>query len=1007
MTSSKSSNNLCEASDIIGDVDETLSMLSVNRMYLRIWIQKALAYYNLQQYENFVRVLEHAISRCNKSYPGYQEDLIRTYSLLAAYYTRLAYHEVSNRRAVLQAKATNLFNVVDDMRSTDRHHLVSHGFALLLTAGRAQEADNIFIGVLQQCAYNVPSLIGRACVAFNRRDYRAALGYFKSVLRFQPRGPGDVRVGMAHCFLRLHDVQRARRCFELALEYNSRCANALLGLALLKLNEGTVESNREGISMLSVAYELNTRNPQVLVHLAHHFFYTRNFEKLRILAGNAFQNSDNKEIQTRASFQIARSYHAEGNYDQAFEFYLQAVRIASPTFVLPQLGLAQMYLHRKQLDKAEPCLQAVLKVLPNYLLAMRILGTLYRNDKARSKLDTAIDLFKQVVLCSDDDYESWLSLAFLYERKALWEPALHAFEQAKRVYETRPGDPSVMPVEWLNNMAALHMYDDHAERAIPLLDEALARAGPESNALTIRFNLARAQEQLRNFELAEKSYKDLIVEYPTYIDSYLRLGVMAYSQNQLVTATEYFKDALKVDEANLAARTYLGNHYVKQGHVALGMHNYNAILRHSHSVTDSYTLIAVGNVCLHNIQKAEASGDQMVAKRNQEKSLEFFKRAFEKNPCNIWAANGIGAALSSRGMLTEGGTIFKQVVESSNLCTDAAVNLAHVALQLGQYPQACQTYRHCLEHLGLANNVKLLQHLAYTLLHGKRYNEAKMALLRARHLAPFDEGILFNLGLVISLESVAIFGKKRPLLEELESAEHQVEVAQRFFEYVVAIKGSQGLMGRLAAVQAKNCRQLLEAVPAHLSRVRDLLQLDVIRLQEQEQRYREQQEQEEEADRQRQLEEKKLREKQYILRQEMLERTKAIINFVVPPPEKKKKGRRKGDTDEMEEEGNEDDAAGEVGGKRPRKRGRGRKKKLDDRPSIEVDGYEAANWKSPQPKPRKRRAKKMRFENLFEEPDDEQPTKQKDISVEQQKSKSTGKDEFEMNIEEPTDDSDY
>ncbi len=72
------------------------------------------------------------------------------------------------------------------------------------------QADAQFNFVLGQAPNNIPSLLGKACIAFNKKDYRGALAYYKKALRTTPNCPASVRLGMAHCFVKLNKLDKAR-----------------------------------------------------------------------------------------------------------------------------------------------------------------------------------------------------------------------------------------------------------------------------------------------------------------------------------------------------------------------------------------------------------------------------------------------------------------------------------------------------------------------------------------------------------------------------------------------------------------------------------------------------------------------------------------------------------------------------------------------------------------------------------------------------------------------------
>lgn len=84
-----------------------------------------------------------------------------------------------------------------------------------------------------------------------------------------------VRLGMGHCFFKLGNIDKARLAFERALQLDPKFVGALVGLAILELNQQDSESIRNGVQLLSRAYTIDAANPMVLNHLANHFFFKK------------------------------------------------------------------------------------------------------------------------------------------------------------------------------------------------------------------------------------------------------------------------------------------------------------------------------------------------------------------------------------------------------------------------------------------------------------------------------------------------------------------------------------------------------------------------------------------------------------------------------------------------------------------------------------------------------------------------------------------------------------
>ena len=128
---------------------------------------------------------------------------------------------------------------------------------------------------------------------------------------------------MGHCFLKLGNTDKARLAFERALQLDQNCVGALVGLAVLQLNEQTQESIRSGVQKLSKAYTIDSGTPMVLNHLANHFFFKKDYQKVQHLALHAFHNTENEAMRAESCYQLARHFHVQGDYDQAFQYYYQ------------------------------------------------------------------------------------------------------------------------------------------------------------------------------------------------------------------------------------------------------------------------------------------------------------------------------------------------------------------------------------------------------------------------------------------------------------------------------------------------------------------------------------------------------------------------------------------------------------------------------------------------------------------------------------------------------------
>ena len=77
------------------------------------------------------------------------------------------------------------------------------------------------------------------------------------------------------------------------------------------------------------------------------------------------------KIRAESCYQVARSYHVKGEYDQAFQYYFQSVSLW-PEYPLAQYRLGQMYIFKKEPEKALGCFENVLSACPDNYETLKV-----------------------------------------------------------------------------------------------------------------------------------------------------------------------------------------------------------------------------------------------------------------------------------------------------------------------------------------------------------------------------------------------------------------------------------------------------------------------------------------------------------------------------------------------------------------------------------------------------------------------------------------------------------
>jgi len=117
-----------------------------------------------------MKVIESARKEATTEYKHSENDLMRILDSLAAYYVKMANKErVKEKRKDLFNKATLLYTTADKIIMYDQNHLLGRAFFCLLEGDKMEQADAQFNFVLAQSPSCIPALLGKACIAFNKK----------------------------------------------------------------------------------------------------------------------------------------------------------------------------------------------------------------------------------------------------------------------------------------------------------------------------------------------------------------------------------------------------------------------------------------------------------------------------------------------------------------------------------------------------------------------------------------------------------------------------------------------------------------------------------------------------------------------------------------------------------------------------------------------------------------------------------------------------------------------
>lgn len=785
------------------DALETSSILREQNCKINLWIQIAIEYYRQGKYDAFEMLLNNCLSMPN--YPDGDKDRIKALDLLAIFYVRRGYESKNReRRRDYFARAAQKFTEVDKSEfiniskhgSEYQYHLLGRAYCCLIE-GRNDQADAQFNFVLQQQQQsgepeNVPSLLGRACIEFNKKEAsgkRQALALYKKALQVCPNCPADVRVGLGICFYKLNMIEKAADAFAKALSLDPMCIGALTGLAVIELNKKTAYSIKRGMEYLSRAYKIESTDAMVLTLLADHFFYSNEHEKVIKLATRAMENTDNEAMQAQACYQLGRAYHRNEEFDSAFEYYYKATQFGGSQFYLAFYGLGQMYIHRKEYESAIQAFETVLKTNPDNHETLKVLASLYARTSSHSKKELARNYLKKVTENRPEDVEAWVELASLTEQHDT-QIALSAYRTAIRLYEEKN---LPVPPELYNNIAALLFSIDNLDDAEENYTLAIKRCREEmpnnevhygSIIYTIQYNMGRLYEAKHQLTEAEQAYKNILIQHPMYLDCYLRLGCMERDKGLIFDASDKFKETFRIDPDNFEAWTLLANLHLTKNEFSPCQKKFERILlRCPKNNPDAYSLCSLGNVWLQS--QYLPTRDKEKTNKSRDIALRYYREALKCDAKNIYAASGIGCILAIKGMFNEARDVFSQVREATADFPDVWINIAHIYVEQKQYAAAVQMYENCLKKFYNYSNTEILSYIARALFKANKLAECKKVLIRARHICPYDLNILFNLAKVLKTLARQVFEDRKSTYTAVVTAEDELNLAKKYFHYYV------------------------------------------------------------------------------------------------------------------------------------------------------------------------------------------------------------------------------
>lgn len=779
-----------QVSELPEDEGEVIDILQAELAPLDVWLRFAVEYYRQGRPESFEKMLE-PLMELYRTEPNERNRLFEQFgsvdsvkrSFLAILNALAAFHTVKGSRERDKTKKKAEFD------KAKRYYDEGEGVDLLMgTANVGRAVLQLAKGELGRAektltevdAFNrnsVPALLGKACAKYNSGNFREALKLYRKVFEVNPCPPPAVRLGLGYCYNKLGQARLARDALKRTLELREDCVDAMVGLAVLHLNDDEVP---DALALLKRAYDLEPFNPSVLNHLANHYFYKAQYDRAITLASRAHKHADAKAIKAESCFHMARSHHAQGDFTKALQFYHEATK-NNPDYIAPQFGLGQMHLKNRDPKKAIACFERVLRAQPSNTDALKVLGHLYkqagRTEESLKKLTAASEL-------APNDAGVWLELGQLQQGLPGALPgALKAYEKAAGILKRTT---SFIPPELWNNLGAIRHKLGKLETAEQAYGYAIKVASMQSDAgegggeaewdarcITTHFNLGRLYEELGDDARAIAKYKGILERHPNYPGCFSRLAACEERHGCREDAMGWAQKELTIHPKRPEAWCALGNLQLAAGDLRRAEESFNSVLKSAEEEIprgydkyerrdckkDAYASGQLAWIQLQhaaNVANASDPGAPLTAacsttagSERIDKAVVSLKSILVAEPHNVYAANGLGVACVAKGRLHEARSIFTQVREASAGCDAAAVNLAQVNAALGEHATAVSLYEGACKKAPAERKLALLLLQARSHFDARKFPECRGALYRAIRLCPSSHAAWHNLGLAL------------------------------------------------------------------------------------------------------------------------------------------------------------------------------------------------------------------------------------------------------------------
>lgn len=367
--------------------------------------------------------------------------------------------------------------------------------------------------------------LGLAEAALKAGDYEKAGGLFEVVVTAQP-DCHQAWFGLGDLAFRIGDYESALSMLQHAADLHPKSALYKKRLGELFCKSGLVE---EGVSQLSQAVALAPGDTEIACALSGAYVAAGNWLEAKKVLTKVVQRKG--VLAAHYCLRGMASQHL-GELDDALSDFKAAARLDTG-YGDAWLALADIYRVRDELDKASPCAQQAVTLLPRSADALTIGGDI---ELAKGNSREAADFFQRAIAFKSDAPELWAKLGIALVQCGDTIPAIDALEKAHELGVAE---------DWIyEHMGLLFTTRGQLDIARENLELAVASHPENLNAWN---TLIVVYTKLGLSEKARLAAESVLAINPEHVNALLNLGSWYSDQARNEEALAQYRKALAVN----------------------------------------------------------------------------------------------------------------------------------------------------------------------------------------------------------------------------------------------------------------------------------------------------------------------------------------------------------------------------------------------------------------------------------------------------------------------------